>query len=1376
MLRIQIYGTRFVCYALELLTRFNVRASSTTSFTALTIASACSLARGNYRARPTFLINPSIRLIFAAVSAAFFVATTSISPAVAQTNSAPTGLPTISGDTEVGGTLTANTDGISDADGLTNVSFSYQWIRVDEGATTETEITGATSSTYTTVGDDIGLNIKVKVTFTDDASNPEELTSDQTDMIYSVISFEVDGYSVAEGETVNVTLVATGVPNRQISIPGGLMFAYGDPSYFTVVTPIHLPLAHFGFHNTRYEITFVTNDDDVYEPDKGNIGVILIKDDFKNPPDVALPNGFVLGDGENIDVNVIIAYVDIVEDELDPEANNKATGGPAITGTAQVGQTLTAEIATIADADGVPAGSEFSYQWYVVDAGVETEITGAIYKTYIVPSFHEGKQLKVEIRFTDDNGYEESVTSAETAAVLPVAPGAPQNLVATAGNTKVILSWDAPTSGGTPASYQYRQSDDDESSWSEWTDIPGSDGDTVRYTASPLANDIEYTFQIRGNNPGGYGPESDSATATPVVPDPPGAPQNLRTLVGHQKVILRWDPPNSGDAPDGYEYRQSEDEGANWSEWKDIPESDGSTIEHTVEALKADTEYSFQVRGLNSGGDGTESQNVDATPIHVDAPGPPVNLTATRGDREVTLNWEAPTSGDAPGSYQYRHKKTGDLDYIEWEDIPGSDGTTTSYTVAHLENGSTYTFDVRGVNEGGFGTESSDFPSATPQPPAPGAPQNLVATARDGEVTLNWASPTTGGPVIGYEYRQSEDDGGTWDGWNDISDSDANTTSHTVTGLTNGTTYTFQIFAYNDGGPSPDSNTASAMPVPSLPHAPTDLTATAGDAQVALTWDAPTTGGPVTAYQYRQSADGGNNWSDWTSTGSSSGDTTYTATALTNDTEYTFEVRSANVGGFSPSSNQATATPIPPGLTVEFNDSRNQTSAVHSGTSDRPTVVVTFSEPIATFGRSTPSIEITNGYLLTAITHDDTTEPNDWIFTILPTAHDDISISFVADEPCDDGGICTTGDELLEYVPQIPYVIEYDSAPIVIGAWVQYHPGADGTWQAGDYVLMGVRFDKEVNVTGSPYLEIFVGGTRRIAYNGGGSGSRELLFGHFISTDDDGATSVNIIQNSIALNGGTIESLRGTEASLTFTGSPYVTAVTILEEENGDYFWTHANPSEKIEVEVEFSETVTVNTSGGTPTIGIRLSDGDVQASYVRGSGSDTLEFEYAVTATDGYAGDGWVGTAAIVKESLDFNGATVRDRSSNDADPKHGGPHLVWHLIERYSQINIDSFVYEFENSGNRLVFEVTLDQPNMATVSVRYETVDDSATGGLDYIAKSGTLSFRPGVTSRTIEITLIDDSVDENSETFAIELSDPNRGQLSRTEATGYIFDDD
>ena len=93
-----------------------------------------------------------------------------------RSGTAATGQPTISGTARVGQTLTADTSGIADADGLTSVSYSYQWIRVLD--TVETEISGATSSTYMLVADDVGKTIRVKVTFTDDADNPETAISD----------------------------------------------------------------------------------------------------------------------------------------------------------------------------------------------------------------------------------------------------------------------------------------------------------------------------------------------------------------------------------------------------------------------------------------------------------------------------------------------------------------------------------------------------------------------------------------------------------------------------------------------------------------------------------------------------------------------------------------------------------------------------------------------------------------------------------------------------------------------------------------------------------------------------------------------------------------------------------------------------------------------------------------------------------------------------------------------------------------------------------------------------------------------------------------------------------------------------------------------
>ena len=93
-------------------------------------------------------------------------------------NSSTTGAPTISGTTRVGETLTTSTSGIADADGLTNATFSYQWIRND--GTADTDIQDASSSTYTLAGDDQGKTVRVRVSLTDDAGHAETLVSAAT--------------------------------------------------------------------------------------------------------------------------------------------------------------------------------------------------------------------------------------------------------------------------------------------------------------------------------------------------------------------------------------------------------------------------------------------------------------------------------------------------------------------------------------------------------------------------------------------------------------------------------------------------------------------------------------------------------------------------------------------------------------------------------------------------------------------------------------------------------------------------------------------------------------------------------------------------------------------------------------------------------------------------------------------------------------------------------------------------------------------------------------------------------------------------------------------------------------------------------------------
>ena len=93
-------------------------------------------------------------------------------------NSPATGAPTISGTAQVEETLTASTLGVADADGLSNTTFSYQWVANDGGV--DTDIAGATSATYELQAADEGKTVQVRVSFTDDAGHKESLTSAAT--------------------------------------------------------------------------------------------------------------------------------------------------------------------------------------------------------------------------------------------------------------------------------------------------------------------------------------------------------------------------------------------------------------------------------------------------------------------------------------------------------------------------------------------------------------------------------------------------------------------------------------------------------------------------------------------------------------------------------------------------------------------------------------------------------------------------------------------------------------------------------------------------------------------------------------------------------------------------------------------------------------------------------------------------------------------------------------------------------------------------------------------------------------------------------------------------------------------------------------------
>src|SRR6202158_21758 len=129
------------------------------------------------------------------------------------------------------------------------------------------------------------------------------------------------------------------------------------------------------------------------------------------------------------------------------------------------------------------------------------------------------------------------------------------------------------------------------------------------------------------------------------------------------------------------------------------------------------------------------------------------------------------------------------------------------------------------------------------------APTGLTATAGNAQVTLAWNASTG---ATSYYVKRSTTTGGPY---TPIATQTA--TSYSDTGLTNGTKYDYVVSAYNSAGESGNSTEVSVTPValPTPPPAPTNLTATAGNAQVALTWTAST--GAATSYSVKRSLTSG---------------------------------------------------------------------------------------------------------------------------------------------------------------------------------------------------------------------------------------------------------------------------------------------------------------------------------------------------------------------------------------------------------------------------------------------------------------------------------------------------------------------------------------
>ena len=276
-----------------------------------------------------------------------------------------------------GETLTATTDLIEDEDGLTGATFTYQWL-VD-GA----EINGATDSTYIVIAADEGKPIEVRVAFTDDAGNPESLTSNP---FLSAPPLIIRDVPVIASNTP-----ATGAP----TITGTVRVGETLTANTTDISDSD------GLNKATFTYQWLADDTDITDA-TGSTYTLVAADEGKT-----VKVRITFTDDAGNDESLTSAPTAAVT-----ASNTPATGEPTITGTAQVGETLTANTTGIADSDGL-INATFTYQWLADD----TDITDATGSTYTLAAADEGKTVKVRVSFTDDIGHQETLTSTATAAV-----------------------------------------------------------------------------------------------------------------------------------------------------------------------------------------------------------------------------------------------------------------------------------------------------------------------------------------------------------------------------------------------------------------------------------------------------------------------------------------------------------------------------------------------------------------------------------------------------------------------------------------------------------------------------------------------------------------------------------------------------------------------------------------------------------------------------------------------------------------------------------------------------------------------------------------------------------------------------------------------
>lgn len=314
---------------------------------------------------------------------------------------------------------------------------------------------------------------------------------------------------------------------------------------------------------------------------------------------------------------------------------------------------------------------------------------------------------------------------------------------------KFLLTWSAPTVGGTVSGYRAEYSLAGQNSWTLYSDI----FNTTSGFVTGLSDCIYYDFRVSAYNALGTG--NPSNTGVGVQGNVPYAPISLVGTPTDTTIALSWTMPNNGGCPitgSLIEYKLTTNSG-----YTSVASNTG-VANYTITGLVQNTGYDVRLRSINVVGTGSYSSGIVVTTQitesppggvtglsvqYIESPSAPTGLSLSLNSTTGIVSWNSlDMSNQIPLSgYYIRYRAVSGVNWATSSLFTGISGTITGLTGTNCYS---YEFGVAGLNiSGNIGDYSS---SITGNFGVPGAPTNInISTYGGGYYYLNWTNPTPSG-------------------------------------------------------------------------------------------------------------------------------------------------------------------------------------------------------------------------------------------------------------------------------------------------------------------------------------------------------------------------------------------------------------------------------------------------------------------------------------------------------------------------------------------------------------------------------------------------------------------------------------------------------